>query len=408
MQNYKGTLDYNANEWKKIKLIIDTIRKYVEFLDIQEIDTPIIEYNMLLDKNENKNNQEQDGIFNLKNTNASLRFDLTVPLKRYMLTNGIDHIRRFQIGKVFRRESPYPESGRFCEFYQADVDIVGDYPEMESEVEIFWLIDHVLQSLGLPNYKIKYNYYQNLVKICNNMGVTDPKRIKNICITIDKLDKKDWNEIEIELHNIRRLSSNQIDILRTALKTNYLDKDLIERNNTLGRLVNNKKLVFDATLARGLDYYTGIIYEVVLYNKIKTIVAGGRYNKLLYKRTKNGKKYIPAIGVSFGVSRINCVVAEYNPCKQKLFLICEDYDMRIKLSCLFRDKCFIVSVNNYKKNNKKIISLITYAVKNSYDYVVIYGEDNDLIRLKILFNNSKDNLFSYDKIKSMESTEIFN
>jgi len=409
MQNFTGTIDYDSNQFQQINFIKNTIRKYALRLNVQEIDTPIIEYKKLL-LNKYSNELENKEIFNLENCMASLRYDLTVPLVRYVLNNGIDNIRRFQIGKVFRKDTPYPQSGRFCEFYQADIDIVGQYNELENEIEIFWLIDKILKELNLNDYIIKYNYRQNLEKICNKINVTDKKKIKNICVTIDKLDKKDWDEITKELTEIRKLSIEQINNLKLLLNQNYLDESLYLTNQKLIKYVNNDKFQFVSTLARGLDYYTGIIYEVIIPNsKIKTIIAGGRYDKLIYNISKKkGKKYIPAIGISFGISRINCILPEIqiNDCN-KLFLICTDYDMRIKLSSLFRDKNFIVNTNNYKNNNKSTINLITFAVKNNYDFVVIYGENDNKIKLKNIKNKNLDKNFSYEQIIKMNKKELF-
>lgn len=409
MQNFTGTIDYDSNQFKQINFIKSTIKKYALRLNLQEIDTPIIEYKKLL-LNKYSNELENKEIFNLENCMASLRYDLTVPLIRYVLNNGIDNIRRFQIGKVFRKDAPYPQSGRFCEFYQADIDIVGEYNELESEIEIFWLIDKILKELNLNDYIIKYNYRQNLEKICNKINVTDKKKIKNICITIDKLDKKDWDEITKELTEVRKLSIEQINNLKLLLNQNYLDESLYKTNQKLVKYVNNDKFKFESTLARGLDYYTGIIYEVVIPNsKIKTIIAGGRYDKLIYNTSKKGKKYLPAIGISFGISRINCILPEIQINDyDKLFLICTDYDMRIKLSSLFRNKNFIVNTNNYKNNNKKTIKLITFAVKNNYDFVVIYGENDNKIKLKNIKNKNLDKIFSYEQIIKMNKKELFN
>ncbi len=399
MQNFKGTIDYNNDDWNQMTYIINTIRKWTKLLNVQEIDTPIIENDNLLTK---FNELESKNIYKLDHTTAFLRYDLTIPLMRYVLNNRITNFRRFQVGKVFRRELPYIQSGRFREFYQADLDIIGEYTEMESEIEIIWLINKVLQELNVSDYTIKYNYRSNLETICNMIDITNKSKIKDICRTIDKLDKQDWDVISIELKNIRHLSIKQIDTLKSLLDQNYLAEHLNDCDTTLNTIIGGEKLVFDATLARGLDYYTGIIYEVVVIKKhVKTIIAGGRYDRLIYCNTKVGKKYIPAIGVSFGISRIHCILPKLELEEQnKVYLICEDHLMRIKLLCVLRDKKLIVTTNNYKSNNKKIITLISKAVANHYTWIVIYGENNHLIKIKNLKNICKDRLVDYNTLCS--------
>jgi histidyl-tRNA synthetase len=164
MQNAKGTIDYNKNSWNKISNIIDVIRDKVKTLNVDEIDTPILENTDLLLKKYG-DDAENKLIFNLQD-GTSLRYDLTVPLIRYFCNNGLENMRRFQIGKVFRKDNPEVENGRFREFYQADLDIIGNYEPLISEIEIFWLINSVLKELRIQEYTIKYNYRENLYDMC--------------------------------------------------------------------------------------------------------------------------------------------------------------------------------------------------------------------------------------------------
>ena len=187
MQNARGTIDYNKSKWYIMTNIINTIRNRIQTLNVEEIDTPILENTDLLLKKYG-DEAETKLIYNLKD-GTSLRYDLTVPLVRYFCNNGLVEMRRFQVGKVFRKDNPEVEKGRFREFYQADLDIIGEYQPLVSEIEIFWLINSVLEDLGINNYDIKYNYRQNLSAICKKINVTNDKHIKSICTSIDKLDK---------------------------------------------------------------------------------------------------------------------------------------------------------------------------------------------------------------------------
>ena len=109
---------------------------------------------------------------------TSLRYDLTVPLVRYFCNNGLESMRRFQVGKVFRKDNSEVEKGRFREFYQADLDIVGNYEHLASEIEIFWLINSVLEELGIEKYTIKYNYRNNLYDMCKKIKKLTKSRKK--------------------------------------------------------------------------------------------------------------------------------------------------------------------------------------------------------------------------------------
>ena len=390
MQNACGTIDYNDDKWNVISNIINTIRQKVKTLNVEEIDTPILENTDLLLKKYG-DEAESKLIYNLKD-GTSLRYDLTVPLVRYFCNNGLESMRRFQVGKVFRKDNSEVEKGRFREFYQADLDIVGNYEHLASEIEIFWLINSVLEELGIEKYTIKYNYRNNLYDMCKKIGVTNDKYIKSICTSIDKLDKFIWEQVAKELLQVRKLSQQQVDKLKELIESNYLSESLVETDKKLNQYAKN--LTRDSSLARGLDYYTGIIYEVII-NDSKTVIAGGRYDKMIYKSLKNGKKYIPAIGVSFGVSRLFFFSKKKEFKMKKVFIISNDFDMKMKLLDFFRNYNYLV---NYDNLNRKVIKQITEAVKSDYNYIALYGEDGDKIKIKELFNNNPDNLYDFEDL----------
>ena len=394
MQNARGTIDYNNDEWNKMSNIIDTIKKRVKTLNVEFIDTPILENTELLLKKYG-DEAETKLIYDLKD-GTSLRYDLTVPLVRYFCNNGLESMRRFQVGKVFRKDNPEVEKGRFREFYQADLDIVGTYEPLVSEIEIFWLINKVLTDLEISDYVIKYNYRENLYDMCKKVGITNDKHVKSICISIDKLDKFTWEQVEEELIKVRKLSQLQSNQLKELIEKNYLSETLLENDAKLNKYSEN--LERDTSLARGLDYYTGIIYEVKILSSDKTIIAGGRYDKMIYKSLKNGKKYLPAVGVSFGVSRINFFCKKSKEENKKVFIISDDFDIKMKLLEFFRNKSFIV---NYDNLNRKVIKQITDAVKSNYDYVALYGEDKDKIKIKELFNDNEDKVYNFDELQSI-------
>jgi histidyl-tRNA synthetase len=388
MPNAKGVLDYPPEKWCQMSRLIETVRRAALTLDVVEIDTPVIETTeLLLEKYGEEAEAKQ--IFRLEKGKTSLRYDLTVPLTRYLQDNGLENLRRFQVGKVFRKDKPEIERARFREFYQADVDLVGDYPPLMCEIELFYLINRVLRELSIGEYLIRYNYRDNLYAICHRIDVKAQKAQKAICATIDKLDKVDWKEVAEELKAVRNLSDEQIDSLRILLRENYLDPKLAELDRQLTRLSEN--LTFDATLARGLDYYTGIIFEVTVPSSpVKTVIAGGRYDRLVYKTTNGGRRYVPAIGVSFGLSRLQLLMKEVEPEYQRVMVISRDLEVKACLLRYYRNQGMVAT---YDRTGVKTIRQITHAVKNNFRLAVIYGEDGDLVRVKELYNSDPDQLY---------------
>jgi histidyl-tRNA synthetase len=396
MENAKGTLDYDPENWTKLTHSMNTIRRYALTLDLVEIDTPILEKTELLRKKYGDEvEHETKLIYSLQDSNTSLRYDLTVPLSRYIASRGIESLRRFQIGKVFRKENPEIERGRYREFYQADVDILGTYEPMLSELELFWLIVKVLTELQITGFQIKYNYRQNLDHMCRLAGIAETKS-KDICISLDKLDKLRWEDVRKELQELRGVTSEQCDILHRHIQTNYLDESLHEMDSLLHKNPTIAPyLKRDASLARGLDYYTGIIYEVIVPGgKIKTIIAGGRYDTLM--KTAKGIP-IPAIGVSFGVSRMLSLVrmTEAIATTPKIFVICPEFDRKLRIleHCRthgFRTLCA-------KNPARKVLKQITEAVAAQCSHILLYGEDGDSIRIKELFNKDQDLIIPQEK-----------
>ena len=224
-----------------------------------------------------------------------------------------------------------------------------------------------------------------------------------ICRTIDKLDKSDWDTICRELHEIVGLTIEQSYEIKTIIESDFLPPNLTEFDMMLNESVEG--LTRDASLARGLDYYTGIIYEVVIPNSdIKTIIAGGRYDKLVYKTRKGKKVYFPAIGVSFGLSRMfNLIDIPIENNMPKIYVISNNIQIMFKILKYFRN---INCLTTYDRLQRKTIKQISSAVKNNYDYVVVYGEDAEQIRVKNLKNDEEDELFELEVFEQSEQTLI--
>lgn len=317
----KGTQDYYNESYEKLDYVKKIIENIFKKYHGQFVETPVFEKTDVLT---NKYGEEEKLIFNLEVKDESneasnikfkealsLRYDHTIPLVRFCITNKIDKMRRCCIGKVYRREAITRKQIRLREFYQADFDYVGSYDVLLPEIEIFQMIQELFQSIHLSNYIIIYNYRQNLDYYIRQAGI-DQNMFLTVCSSIDKLDKKTPEEIRNELL-AKGLTSEQIDILYNNIFSpnpvmekpiQDLDDKFKENLGYLG--VDMSKIKLIPTLARGADYYTGIIFEVKLTNSTFTssVAGGGRYDKLVSSYQEGKKRDNPMIGFSFGIDRL--------------------------------------------------------------------------------------------------------
>ncbi|KAI1318476.1 hypothetical protein F5Y16DRAFT_391909 [Xylariaceae sp. FL0255] len=309
------------------------------------LDTPVFELKDIL---AGKYGEDSKLIYELADQGGedlALRYDLTVPFARYLAMNSIQSIKRYHIAKVYRRDQPAIARGRMREFYQCDFDIAGQFDPMLPDATILRIMNEVFTSLNLAqDVTVKLNHRKILDGLFSVAGVPDDK-IRTISSAVDKLDKLspeevkkemiekgldgavadhilDWTKysgsiletIEIIKKDEKMMANEQIKqgIAEMALLHEYLDAFSIA--NTVS---------FDLSLARGLDYYTGLIYEAVIEigdkersaeTRVGSIAAGGRYDNLV---GMYGNKQIPCVGISFGVDRIFTILkARYE--KEKL------------------------------------------------------------------------------------------
>jgi histidyl-tRNA synthetase len=400
-QVVRGCQDYCPELWQKIQYVISILRQVATQFGIPEIETPIREYkSILLDKYGEE--AETKLIFDIADSKTALRYDLTVPFSRYVMNHGLDNFSRLQIGRVFRRDAPYPSKGRFCEFFQGDIDIVGDREEMVAEAEILRIINTVMKCIGLSGYQIKINFRQNLEQIFSKVGVktSNKKYFKSLCISIDKLDKHDWDYITEELKT-KHLTQEQCDELKQLFSVNYLDENVVpiyQKLDKYTKIFQVENVVFDSTLARGLDYYTGLIYEVVFPdNEIGSVIAGGRYDKLIHKTKKKSRVYIPAIGVSFGISRLILMMKEdikLNDFRIYLVADSKNLEKKLEIANILMNAGFNVKYNDKPQKN---IKEINYGIKNNYNFVIIYGENKEFVCIK-RNDQSSDQICTIDKM----------
>ena len=436
--NPKGTRDFNPLTLQRRRYIIDIISSTFESFGYNEIETPSIERRSTLyhkygtegDKflfniiNSGEKISKADlKAFNNKNysdfissiSEKGLRFDLTVPLARYVSQhqNEISFpFKRFQIQNVWRADRP--QKGRYQEFTQCDADVIGS-DSILLEFEMIQLYSSVFRKLKLNDVVIKINHRQVLNAIAKKIGVKD--NFNDFVISLDKIDKvgaektkeelksKFNNNSEIDkLFDIINKNPNHQEYLK--LIKNYLSESDLKLFSDLETIINmideDKKLInidFDISLARGLEYYTGMIYEVSLKSdsNIGSLGGGGRYKNLTEAfNLKNNS----GIGISFGLDRIFHVINDKELFPQKIALnndilvinFGEEYISRI-LNLLDELRGLGKKVFIYP-DNIKLSKQFSFANKNNFKDVLIYGEsENQHNSIKIrnmVSGNEKD------------------
>ena len=339
----KGMRDFNSDVMQKRNYIFETVQSAFERYGYTPIETPAMENTETLT---GKYGYEGDRlIFKVLNSgdylskadidtdtdskslskkisNKALRYDLTVPFARFVVQNRNDitfPFKRYQMQNVWRADRP--QKGRYREFYQCDADIIGT-DSLLCEVELVQLYDDVFSKLNIPNIDICINNRKVLSVMIELMGAADI--FDDLVIILDKLDKIGIEKVKEEIQNkgVKEsslsildifLNAQKIDDLGSLLEQSKVGKEGLEELQFVMQNIENlglqsANLVFDITLARGLNYYTGCILEVKVNDvQIGSIGGGGRYDDL----TSNfGLKDISGVGVSFGIDRIYLVLEE--------------------------------------------------------------------------------------------------
>ncbi|VEU20246.1 DEKNAAC101115 [Brettanomyces naardenensis] len=354
----KGTKDWADKDMVIREAIFKNLTDIFRSHGGVTIDTPVFELREIL---EGKYGEDSKLIYNLEDQGGeltSLRYDLTVPFARFVAMNGITNIKRYHIAKVYRRDQPAMTKGRMREFYQCDFDIAGIYDSMVPDAEILKITVDGLTGLGIKDFKIKLNHRKILDGIFEVCGVQEAD-VRKISSAVDKLDKLPWEAVKKEICEEKGQPEEVADRIGQYVKLNGHIRDLLAVLKADEKLMANESahtgitdvetmaayleafgidhyISFDMSLARGLDYYTGIIYECVTeqsappkdaaekkarakahhkeedaseYVGVGSIAAGGRYDHLVgmfLGTNAKGKQAasIPCVGISFGVERI--------------------------------------------------------------------------------------------------------
>ncbi|XP_065880850.1 histidine--tRNA ligase, cytoplasmic [Euphorbia lathyris] len=326
----KGTRDFAKEQMMIRERAFSIITEVFKRHGATALDTPAFELRETL---MGKYGEDSKLIYDLADQGGelcSLRYDLTVPFARYVAMNGITSFKRYQIAKVYRRDNP--SKGRYREFYQCDFDIAGQYEEMGPDFEIIKILTELLDELDIGDYEVKLNHRKLLDGMLEICGVP-PEKFRTICSSIDKLDKQSFEQVKKEMVEEKGLSVETADNIGTFVKERGQPKELLSKLKLEGsKFLQNAsskcalheleilfdaldkskcigRVVFDLSLARGLDYYTGVIFETVFKGttQVGSIAAGGRYDNLI---GMFGTKQVPAVGVSLGIERVFAIMEQ--------------------------------------------------------------------------------------------------
>ncbi len=385
----------------QFQAVMATLEQVYRQYGFYPLDTPVLEYAEVLLAKGGGETEKQIYRFSKGDTDLAMRFDLTVPLAKYVaLYYPQLHFpfRRYQIGKVYRGERA--QRGRFREFYQADIDIIGDGAlDILNEAEIPSIIYRTFQTLGLNRFKIRINNRKLLSGFFQLLGAAG--QAGDMMRIIDKLDKIGLSAVQKELgelglapaaiHELCAFISckGETAVILQALqryrgKNELFDTGLQELTTVAEAIaafgVPEENFGIDLTIARGLDYYTGTVYETTLLDhpEIGSICSGGRYDNLAGYYTD---RQLPGVGISIGLTRLFYILNEKNyidsssvPSNVDVLLLPMEGAMHeaISLSTQMRDAGLRVQIH-YEK--KKFKAKMAYADRLQIPYVAILGED---------------------------------
>ena len=423
IQNVKGGYDFLPNEQKIRNYINEIIIKNFKLYGFKSIETPILcYYDMLSDKYDEENDILKE-IYRLKdqgNRELGLRYDLTVPFAKFIALNKNNisfPFKRYEIAKVFR-DGPV-KVGRDREFIQCDADVVGIKGQF-IEAELLLIFVKIFKELGIDIY-IKYNSRKLMNGLIIESGINEDL-IQNVTTIIDKKDKITNNEfIEMlaELNINRESIDNLVELFNLNLdelnnKYNNTDNQLIneglEEVNNLYKYLSKMNVddicMFDITLARGQNYYTGNVFEV--YDKeqrIKgSIAAGGRYDKMIGNFIDDGEEY-PTVGISFGLSAIYEILKskfDNSISETEVYIIPMGTETEcLKIANVLRDNGYCVEI---EMNDRKLKKSLDYVNKQGIKYSMIIGS-NEIETGKIIIkdmingNNIETEIDNINKIE---------
>ena len=426
-----GFMELLPNEQILFNEMKEKIQKTYERFGFLPLDTPVIESADVLLAKAGGETEKQIYRFNKGESDLALRFDLTVPLAKYVTEyypNLTFPFRRYQIGKVYRGEKA--QRGRYREFYQCDIDIIGEEElSLINDAEIPSIIYNTFKELGFDDFTISINNRKILNGLFEALGLND--KSVDILRIIDKIDKigkenvvKEIKDLGVEedkidtIINFISITGNVEETIK-SLKNLNIDNELFNLGiNELESVASNIKLFgvpsenykIDLTIARGLDYYTGTVYETFLnkYRQLGSVCSGGRYDNLSSYYTD---KKMPGVGVSIGLTRLffqltdNKIIEAGNRTISKVMIISmvDDFDKSIEVATKLRENGINAQIYTDKAKIKKQFS---YANRLGIPYVIIIGEDeinNNVISLKNMIDGEQKTVAIEEAIKIIKA-----
>ena len=418
------------NEQILFEQIKEKIEKTYQKFGFLPLDTPILELSEVLLAKAGGETEKQIYRFEKGDTDISMRFDLTVPLAKYVAKNYGNlsfPFRRYQIGKVYRGERT--QKGRFREFYQCDIDIIGDGElSIINDAELPSVIYTVFKELGFDDFTIRINnrkILNGLFESLNQKG--NSVEILRIIDKIDKIGKEavieELEKIEVDEESISKIMAfigiegatdeklqklKELDIQNEMFETG-LDEltQVVKYVRTFGIPENNFKV--DLTIARGLDYYTGTVYETFLneYRELGSVCSGGRYENLAEYYTD---KKLPGVGISIGLTRLFYKLNELQIINAKkksisdvlIVPMLEDMSIPIRIANELRKNGINTEIF---LNNKKLKAKMKYADKLEIPNVIVIGEDEvntGIVKIKNMITGNEqeskiENIVDYFK-----------
>ena len=397
-----GFMELLPQPQQQMERMMDILRRTYSLYGFTPLDTPVIEASEVLLAKGGGETEKQIYRFQKGDADLALRFDLTVPLAKYVALHYNDlsfPFRRYQIGKVYRGERA--QRGRFREFYQADIDIIGDGKlDITNEAEIPAIIYQTFTSLGLKRFQIRVNNRKILNGFYAMLGLT--ARSGDIMRTVDKLDKIGAEKVRTLLTDEVGVSAESAgEILKfiaitggneqvlAALESyrgrnEVFDEGLDQLNTVVKYLsafgVPAENFAVDLTIARGLDYYTGTVYETTLLDhpEIGSVCSGGRYDNLAEYYTD---RQLPGVGISIGLTRLFYVLGEQgmlNPglptAPADVLILPMTAELAPAVTLATRLRAAGVRTQLYTEQ-KKFKAKMSYADKLGVPYVVFLGDD---------------------------------
>jgi len=438
----KGTRDFQPVQMAVREKVLEVVVKAFKRHGAETIDTPVFELKEVLT---GKYGEDSKLIYDLKDQGGeilSLRYDLTVPFARYVAMNKISSVKRYHIAKVYRRDNPSISRGRYREFYQCDFDIAGQYDAMVPDVECVKIVSEILTGVNVGKFCVKVNHRQILDGMFEVCGVP-ASMFRTICSSVDKLDKTPWEEVRKEMVEEKKLDeavadkigsfvngmSGGLELIDTLLATD-LGKNKSATSGLEGMKLFlryaemygcNDVVSFDMSLARGLDYYTGVIFEAVLLDdnvdekgeaiQVGSVAGGGRYDKLVGMFDPK-KREVPCVGVSIGIERLFAIMeAKANKAGAPRTTSTEVYvasaqknllEERMKL-CNLLWEGDIRAEQPYKKN-PKMLNQLQYCEESGIPFAVIIGESElqkGVVKLREIATREETEVARTDLVKTI-------